>query len=129
MSREEHISYWTKSAKDDWETVLSLFQTKRYVHSLFFAHLSLEKSLKAHWINANEDNFPPKTHNLVKLVQTSNLIMDDSTLDFLRQFNDFQLESRYPDYVFEINKRCTQQYTEQLLEQAKTIIQWLLDKI
>jgi HEPN domain-containing protein len=69
MTKTEHIEYWIRSSEEDWETVTSLFTTKRYIHSLFFAHLALEKLCKALWVKSNESNIPPKIHNLVRLLQ------------------------------------------------------------
>lgn len=129
MTKQEHIDYWIKSATDDWEAVISLYETKRYTHCLFFAHLVLEKWCKAHWVKDNQENFPPRIHNLVKIVKSTNIKLSDEQMDFLRQFNDFQLEGRYPDYQFEIHKRCNASYTKQLLEQVNEIKSCLQEKM
>lgn len=129
MTKQEHVAYWIKSASQDWEAVESLFSSKKYVHSLFFAHLVLEKWCKAHWVKDNENNTPPKTHNLVKLVSETSLNLNEQTINFLREFNDFQLESRYPDYLFEINKRCTADYSKLLLNEVNKIVLCLQEKM
>ena len=51
MTKKEHIEYWIKTSQDDWETVESLLNSKRYLHCLYFSHLVLEKICKAHWVN------------------------------------------------------------------------------
>ena len=114
MTKEEHIDYWIKSANDDWNVVQALFSSSNFVQCLFFAHLVLEKICKAHWVKANEGNTPPRTHNLVSLVLKTDLTFPESDLQFLEEFNDFQLEGRYPDYQFKIHKRCSSEYTESL---------------
>ncbi len=129
MTKQEHIEYWIKTANDDWEAVLSLFKNKKYVQSLFFAHLTLEKYCKAHWVKDNENNTPPRTHNLVRLINDTNLSLSEDQLSFLEEFNDFQLEGRYPDYLFEIHKRCNYEFTNQLLNQVKSIILCLQEKM
>ncbi|MHB1688465.1 MAG: HEPN domain-containing protein [Ignavibacteriaceae bacterium] len=43
-----------------------MFNAGRYDWSLYVAHLSLEKILKARWVKDNEDKIPPKIYNLVK---------------------------------------------------------------
>jgi len=121
MNKQEHIEYWLKTADDDWEAALSLFESKKYIQSLFFAHLTLEKYCKAHWVKDNENNTPPRTHNLVKLITNTNLNLSEDQLSFLEEFNDFQLEGRYPDYLFEIQKQCNKIYTLQLLDKVKSI--------
>ncbi len=50
MTKQEHIQYWINSSEEDWKSVLSLFQSGRNVHCLFFAHLTLEKLCKAIWV-------------------------------------------------------------------------------
>ena len=48
MSPEAIIRHWVKSARDNWKTTRYLFEKHDYVSALFFAHLYLEKLLKAH---------------------------------------------------------------------------------
>lgn len=129
MSKEEHINYWIRTAEDDWGVVTTLFEAKKYVQCLFFAHLVLEKWCKAHWVKDNVSNIPPKIHNLVKLVEATSLNLEQTDLDFLRSFNDFQTISRYPDYQFEMNKRFTDEYAAELLEKVKTVRKCLQEKL
>ena len=129
MNKQEHIIYWKQSAEEDWETVLSLYQSGRNVHCLFFAHLTLEKLCKAIWVQNNKENFPPKTHNLVKLLNESNQHFEQEDLLFLEEFNDFQLEGRYPDYLFEINKICDSDYTTSIFNKVEKIKKCLLEKL
>ncbi len=68
MNKQEHIDYWIRSSEEDVATMHSLFLAERHLHCLFFGHLSLEKILKALWVKYNENNIPPKTHNLLKLL-------------------------------------------------------------
>lgn len=49
MTKQEYIDYWVNTAAEDWITVEVLFETKRYMHCLFWSHLVLEKLAKAHW--------------------------------------------------------------------------------
>jgi len=43
----KQIDYWTKGAFSDIETAELLLKGKKYVGSLFFCHLAIEKVLKA----------------------------------------------------------------------------------
>jgi HEPN domain-containing protein len=129
MTKKEHINYWIQSSEEDWETVISLLHSGRYVHCLFFVHLALEKLSKAIWIKFNEGNIPPKIHNIVKLLLDTNQNFKEDDLTFLEEFNDFQLEGRYPDYLFEINKRCTKEYTTSILNRVELIKKCLLEKL
>lgn len=121
LTKEEHIQYWIDTSDKDWEVVTTLFNAGKNVHALFFAHLVLEKLLKARWVKDNDSNTPPKTHNLVRIVAQTNIEFDENILTFLEEFNDFQLEGRYPDYMFDIYKRCNTVITNELIEKVKNI--------
>jgi HEPN domain-containing protein len=56
MTKQEHIDYWLKSAEHDLKTAQSLFKSGKYDWCLFIGHLVLEKTLKALFVNANENN-------------------------------------------------------------------------
>ena len=129
MTKQQHIDYWIKSSDNDWEAVSSLKNSNKNLQALFFAHLVLEKICKALWVRDNELNIPPKTHNLVRLLYQTKLILDESKLIFLEEFNDFQLEGRYPDYMFAMAKKCNKIYTDSLLKQVNILRQWLKEKI
>lgn len=129
LSKQEHIEYWLKSANDDWEAVEHLFDNNKYVQSLFFCHLVLEKTLKANWVKDNHNNTPPRTHNLVRLAKETHLNLTQEQLLFLEEFNDFQMEGRYPDYLFAIHQRCNLSYTQKLISQVNELIQCLHKKM
>ncbi len=129
MTKEEHIKYWEDIAEKDWDAAMDLFHTKKYVHCLFFAHLTLEKLCKAQWVKNNDENHPPRIHNLVKLIANIDLGFSEDELAFMERMNDFQLEGRYPDYMQKIYTVCTNEYTATILEQVKTIKECLQKKL
>lgn len=47
LNIEKHISYLKNSASEDWEISCDLIENNKIRHGLFFAHLALEKLLKA----------------------------------------------------------------------------------
>ena len=126
MTKEQHIAYWVDTAQKDWTATESMFDTKNYLHCLFWAHLVLEKLAKAHWVKNNEENIPPKIHDIVRLLELSNIDLGDDTMNFLRKFNRFQLSARYPDYINDMYKVCTKNYTVIQLEKAKEVRQCLI---
>ena len=121
MTKQQYIDYWIETANNDWVTVDALFATKRYLHCLFWAHLVLEKLAKAHWVINHEENFPPKVHNIVWLLEESNVDLGEDVMAFLVKFNRFQLSARYPDYINDIYHVCTKNYTIEKLERIKEI--------
>ena len=111
MDKQEHIAYWVQSSLKDLNSMKNNFQSKNYDWALFIGHLALEKILKAAWLKNNDGNFPPKTHNLKKLADDSCVQLSENDILRLLEINDFNLETRYPDYKFEFYKKCTEEFT------------------
>lgn len=129
MLKKEHIQYWITSSENDWEVAQSLIHGEKFLYALFFAHLTLEKLLKGHWVKDNIDNYPPRIHSLVRILEGTNFRFDEDTLVFLELLNDFQLEWRYPDYQFKIYKRCNKEFTEQVFDRLIPIRKCLLETL
>ena len=129
MTKLLYIEYWIQTAEKDWGVVKNLFDKANYPYSLFFAHLVLEKLLKAHFVKDNESDHPPRTHNLVRLASLTHLNITPEHLLLLDKMNDYQMEGRYPDYQFMIFKICDQPLTEALLDEVETIRLWLLNQL
>ncbi|TAG17893.1 MAG: HEPN domain-containing protein [Cytophagia bacterium] len=127
--KTKHIAYWVNTATDDLESMDVLFEGKKYVQALFFAHLSLEKILKAHWVVCNANNMPPKTHNLIYLYEKTNLKLSEEDTDFLQSMNVFQIEGRYPDYLAQLNKTVNKEQTETIIVQVKQLFVCLQEQL
>ena len=128
-TKEEHVQYWKLQAEDDWEAVYTLFNGRKYLQSLFFAHLVIEKICKAIWIKHNQSNIPPKTHNLNFLLSQTKLELTDEQNEFLLNLNRFQLEGRYPDYITNMQEICTKDFAYGMISQTKEIKEWLQEKL
>lgn len=64
---------------------------------LFFCHLSVEKLLKA-FVVRNTREFPPKIHNLNRLLELSGVELDNTALKLLDILMIYQIEGRYPNH-------------------------------
>jgi len=96
MDISKQVNYWITSSEEDFAAAQSLLEKGHYRHSLFFAHLALEKMLKA-FVVIRTNDIPSKIHNLIRLSGIAGLILDEEQDQFLREFNLYQLEGRYPD--------------------------------
>ena len=126
--KEKLIEYWTKSSKMDFEAALDLFNTKKYPHCLFFAHLSIEKLLKALYVKTNEEH-SPITHNLMMLAKGSGIPLSNLQIEQLVEINTFNIEARYPDEKFKFYKKCTLEFTEKYIKIIKEILAWIEMKL
>ena len=125
MTKEEHINYWRESAQHDLESAEDIFDSGRYDWCLFVGHLALEKILKAIFVDRNNNNMPPKIHNLVRLAELSKIAIDDEQKFLLDKINDFNIQTRYPDYKLEFYKQCNAKYTNEYLGKIKECYAWL----
>jgi len=92
----KQIEYWQKSADEDWEVAKQLVDSGKTRHGLFFAHLAIEKMLKAHYTK-NKKDCPPKIHNLLRIAELAEIDLDVEKKDVLSTINRFCMEGRYPD--------------------------------
>lgn len=88
--------HWCTSSIEDWEVASELHAAGKIRHGLFFAHLAVEKLLKAHVCRATHDLAPP-THNLVRLAVLTALPFSSEQIDLLAEVNSFNIAGRYPD--------------------------------
>ena len=92
----KQIDYWRTGGDEDFAAAESLLEKGHLRHSLFFAHLAVEKMLKAHVTSETKD-VPPRIHNLIRLAKMAGLSPDSEQEMFLRSFDMYQMEGRYPD--------------------------------
>ncbi|MDX2247312.1 MAG: HEPN domain-containing protein [Bacteroidia bacterium] len=129
MTTNDYINYWKTAAARDWSAVQALFASENYLQALFFAHLVIEKLLKAHWIKDNGGGLPPRVHNLEFLLSQTTLSMSAEDIDELRIMNAWNMEGRYQDYRDMIYRTTTQLYTQDKLRIVDKIRIWLLNQL
>ena len=125
MDIKEHILYWKNSSQEDLDAAWSLLEKKHLRHCMFFAHLTLEKAIKAH-VTKKIQQVPPRIHNLLRLVEIAEIALDDKRTDFLREFGVYQLEGRYPDSEqIDLNES----FVKSELDKVKEMFEWLISQL
>lgn len=89
------IEEWIKMSEYDLQTAKVMLETGRYLYVPFMCQQSVEKLLKAVFCHVN-NSVPPRTHNLLYLVDILKLNITDTQKTLLSQLNKFYLDSRYP---------------------------------
>jgi len=79
FDKEKIIDHWVRNSNDDYDTMIAMFDSKRYSWSLFLGHLVLEKLLKAYFVKVN-DEYPPYIHNLLRLATGAKIEISESVL-------------------------------------------------
>jgi HEPN domain-containing protein len=121
MNKQEHIDYWLQTSEMDLSSMETIHNAGKYTIALFMGHLALEKLLKAFWVKAHSDNFPPKTHNLVKLADEAAVKLNENEISLLLEINEFNLETRYPDFKLDFYKKCTQEFSSEYIVKIKEL--------
>ncbi len=125
MSKQKHIDHWLSSAGKDWDVLLHLMKGRKYVHALFFGHLYLEKLAKALWVQNNTENYPPKTHNLLKLLNEANIMLPEADQLFLLKLNKYQIEGRYPEDIENLYAITHKELATEYIKIIKQLQLWL----
>jgi HEPN domain-containing protein len=128
QKKKEKVKYWLDSAEDDWKVAKHLFEKGDYSYSLFFGHLTIEKSLKAFYVERLTNN-PPFTHRLVYLAEKASLELSEEKLRLLETVTDFNMEARYPDEKFSFKRKCTKKFTQKYLTEIEVMRKWLVKQI
>ncbi|MBA3027540.1 MAG: HEPN domain-containing protein [Desulfobacteraceae bacterium] len=79
---------------------------------------------KAIFVDRNDNHMPPKIHNLVRLAELSKIELNEDQKFLLDKINDFNIQTRYPDYKLEFYKRCNEIYTKDQLAKIKEFFTW-----
>lgn len=126
---KELTNYWLKTAAHDFDTMQSLFKSKRYSDCLFFGHITLEKVLKALVVQATgkQADF---THDLLVLYKKLKTVrLSEPEINLLDEVNRFNIRARYPDYKLQFYKQCTAAYTEPYFKKITQLYQQLCRQI
>lgn len=124
MTIKEQAKYWLDSSISDLEAAENNFKSGNYDWCLFIGHLALEKALKCIYVLSLQDT-PPRTHDLVKLAQASDLDLSEKTKKLYSIVNTFNIEARYSEYKSDFHKICTKDFTQNYLTQIKENFEWL----
>lgn len=113
---------WIEIAEYDLKTAQAMLKTKRYLYVVFMCQQAVEKILKAIYVQQNK-NIPPRTHNLLYLVNILKLPISPSDKSLLFDLNQFYITTRYPQQQHRISKTVTVNKAQIYLEGTKEVFQ------
>ncbi len=118
---------WFKQADYYMDTAEFMFSGERYFYSVFMCHLSIEKALKGLYIRKFKDA-PPKTHNLLYLLEFIDLDLPEDMYDFVFTLNRVSVLTRYPDDLQKMLEDYNKEKTNEILGKSKELLRWLKAK-
>lgn len=90
---------WILQAEYDLETAEAMFNSGRYIYTIFMIHLSIEKAIKAIYARTFEEN-PPKTHHLLYLIEKIqskiSFEIPENIFSPIREIDKVSIPVRYP---------------------------------
>ena len=128
FDKQKIIDHWVIGSDDDHDTMIAMYDTHRYSWSLFLGHLTIEKLLKAYFVKVKKD-YPPFTHNLLKLAKDSGLELSDELKINLTTITAFNLNTRYDDYKRSFQKKCTPTFTLDWVNKIIKLRLWIKEQI
>jgi HEPN domain-containing protein len=121
---DKDILYWINLSKYDIDTAKAMLASRRYLYVLFTCQQAIEKMLKA-LVVKNTGSFPPKIHDLVKLLTIAGIEALDEQKEFLAKLNYYYLETRYPAELSEISKLIKRQTALNIFDETRKMLKWL----
>lgn len=125
---EKDVKYWLDLSEYDIKTADAMFKARRYLYVLFTCQQSIEKILKA-LVTKNTKQFPPKTHDLLKLAGLSKIDIDKTKKEFLLRLSFYYIETRYPQEIAKIPKDINRKMAFEYLKNTKALYRWLKLKL
>ena len=71
------------------------------------------------------NEYPPLLHNLLRLAEQCNMELTDENKFFFVTVTAFNINARYDDYKMNFQKKCTQVYTSQWIDNLTVNRQWI----
>lgn len=121
VNSEKQAAFWRQGAAEDWDVAAALVERGNTRHGLFFAHLAVEKALKA-LVCARTAELAPRSHNLLRLAELAEVSLPPSYIELLAELNGFSLEGRYPDALA---PPPSSQVARHLLDRATEVLECL----
>ena len=121
---ERIVKHWMDTSEDDFRTMQALYSSGSYGWALFLGHISIEKLLKAVYVNKHGKH-APFIHNLYRLAELCKIEMTNEQSDWFDKISSFNINARYDDYKREFYSLCTPDFTKEWIEKIEIIRSWI----
>lgn len=125
---KEITKRWLEFVDDDINTAKDLLcKTERVKVVTFHLQQAIEKTIKA-YIQEKQTDDPPKTHDLVALIQVAELVIDPDVRKLLEELTYIYIESRYPTSLEELKQLLTKKKVQEFYNESVRFIEWIKNK-
>lgn len=120
---------WIKIAEYDYKTAKAMYKSKRYLYVIYCCHQAIEKFLKAK-ISEIQNELPPYTHNLPKLLQLSKFQeLPEDIEKHIYKLDPYYLPAKYPDVKQELLKNINKKFCNEILKSTWKFVKWIKTRI
>lgn len=125
---DKKTGQWLEQSDYDMDTAEYMLSGGRYFYALFMCHLSIEKALKGlFWEKLKE--VPPKTHNLITLLNKLNIKPPEEEGKFIVRINTASVLTRYPEDIKKIQAQYSKDVIIDMLKQGQRVIKWIKSQL
>lgn len=75
-----------------------------------------------------DQEIPPKTHNLIFLLKKTGIKPEDKHGRFLAKLNEASIVTRYPEDLDRLQGHYNESVTEGIISNSKEVLKWLKDQ-
>ena len=122
------IEEWVEISEYDLLTAKAMLDSGRYLYVAFMCQQALEKLLKAYYAFVRNE-LPPRTHNLLYLIDILKLIPETDALSFLAVLNQFYIETRYPGERLALARTLDSKKSKEFMEKTQELWSWLRNQL
>lgn len=127
---QTQVDYWIKLSEYDLEVAEAVFEKGYYLHCGFMCHQSVEKLLKAMFVQIT-GSIPLRTHNLDRIIKECRKESEFSQeqYDFIDELAPLNIQARYPAYKEMLFKLIDREKAFGILQKTKEMHRWLREKM
>ena len=113
---------WLDMVEYDLTTAGHMLKADRHVYVIFMCHLAIEKTLKA-IVYEETNRVPPKTHDLIYLINLGKIKLAGDLLDFIGIINNAGVVTRYPEDISELIHNYPEEIAKRYLDRTLEVIE------
>ncbi len=138
MDNKEKYGHWEEYAQYDLDTAEVMFDTGRYLYSVFMCQQAIEKIVKGTYVLYTGEE-PVRTHNIAlvfnNLCDREEFLEHISDEDFDLRKSEyipvfvrllaFYISARYPIYKEKLTSTLTKVEAQELMDKSKEVFEWV----
>lgn len=105
-----------------------MLDSGRFLYVLFCCQQAVEKMLKG-VIAKRTNEFPPRLHNLMRLVHHAQLELEKEQAFFMRELSGYYIQTRYPGAVDAPSRKISREMAQEVLSKTEAATRWLSSMI